>query len=143
MTNTDEAPRRGTLYTDLSKVPIYLSRSENGITLPEFRLWRAPDAIAFAAGLMITPILTFISFRLETGYSGWVFAVCVVATAVAVILLARLPKYGPSALTRWRWKLETRAPRTTCTHAPAALAGRVVDRATGRLVSAEHRKAGV
>lgn len=142
MSNTDEAPRRGTLYTELSKVPIYLSSAENGISMPEFRRWRAPDAIAFAAGVMLTPILTFVSFRLETGYSGWVFGVGVALTAIAVVLLSRLPKYGPTALTRWRWKLEARAPRTTCTHNASLLVGRVVDPGTGRLVSAGHRKAG-
>ncbi|MBN7567162.1 hypothetical protein D2E64_26265 [Mycobacteroides abscessus] len=142
MSNPEE-PRRGTLYTELSKVPIYLSRSESGVSLPEFRRWRIPDALAYAAGLMLTPLFTFISYRLETGYTGWVFVCCLVITVVSIKLLSRLPKYGPTALTRWRWKLEARSPRTTCTHSVAVLAGRVVDPETGRLVSAGHRKQGI
>lgn len=138
----EEEPRRGTLYTELSKVPIYLSRSDSGVSLPEFRRWRIPDAIAYASGLMLTPLLTFISYRLETGYTAWVFVICFVITVVAVLVLSRLPKYGPTALTRWRWKLEARSPRTTCTHSASALAGRVVDPETGLLVNVGHRRMG-
>ena len=110
--STEPDPRRAKVYTDLSEFVVYLSKSRNGFALPEFRRWRAPDAIAGVGGFLLTIILT---------------------TVAAVIVLGRLPKFGPSGLTRLRWRLEARSPRTTATHLPASLAGRAVNPVTGRL----------
>ncbi|CQD24219.1 hypothetical protein BN1232_06109 [Mycobacterium lentiflavum] len=127
----DDEPRRGKLYTDLSKVPIYLSQSRNGFSLPPFRRWRAADAIAGVLGTLATLVLTVTA--LPTGYGLYVLIWGAILTIAAVIVLGKLPKYGPSALTRARWRLEARFPRTSCTHLPSALAGRIVDARTGRL----------
>jgi len=62
--------RRGKLYTDLSKVPIYLSQSRNGFALPRLRCWRAPDAIAGVLGLAATLLFTWAAFG--TGYGRYV-----------------------------------------------------------------------
>ena len=132
----DEELRRGKLYTDLSKVPIYLSQSRNGFSLPRFRRWRAPDAIAGVLGLVTTLLLTWATFG--TGYGRYMLLWGLTLTVASVVALGKLPKYGPSALTRARWRLEARAPRTTCTHLPASLAGRVVDPRTGRLAPLHH-----
>lgn len=129
--STEPDPRRAKVYTDLSEFVIYLSKSRNGLSLPEFRRWRAPDAIAGVAGVLLTVILTVATFG--SGYARYVLVVGIIGTAAAVILLGRLPKFGPSGLTRLRWRLEARSPRTTATHVPASLAGRAVDPRTGRL----------
>ena len=129
----DDEPRRGKLYTDLSKVPIYLSQSRNGFSLPRFRRWRAADAIAGVLGTLATLILAVEA--LDTGNAGYVLACGAILTVAAVMALGKLPKFGPSALTRARWRLEARFPRTSCTHLPSALVGRVVDARTGRLTA--------
>ena len=129
--STEPDPRRAKVYTDLSEFVVYLSKSRNGFALPEFRRWRAPDAIAGVGGFLLTIILTVATFG--SGYPGYVLIVGIIVTVAAVIVLGRLPKFGPSGLTRLRWRLEARSPRTTCTHLPAVLAGRTVDPATGRL----------
>jgi hypothetical protein len=134
---TDDEPRRGKLYTDLSKVPIYLSQSRNGFSLPPFRRWRAADAIAGVLGTLATLVLTVTA--LPTGCGLYVLIWGAIVTIAAVIVLGKLPKYGPSALTRARWRLEARFPRTSCTHLPSTLAGRVVDARTGRLAPAAVR----
>jgi hypothetical protein len=128
----DDEPRRGKLYTDLSKVPIYLSESRNGFSLPRFRRWRAADAIAGVLGTLVTLMLAM--GALDTGCALYVLIWGAILTIAAVVVLGKLPKYGPSALTRARWRLEARFPRTSCTHLSSALAGRVVDARTGRLV---------
>lgn len=129
--STDPDPRRAKVYTDLSEFVVYLSKSRNGFALPEFRRWRAPDAIAGVGGFLLTIILTVATFG--SGYPGYVLIVGILATVAAVIVLGRLPKFGPSGLTRLRWRLEARSPRTTATHLPVSLAGRAVNPVTGRL----------
>jgi hypothetical protein len=131
--STEPDPRRAKVYTDLSEFVVYLSKSRNGFALPEFRRWRAPDAIAGVAGFLLTIILTVATFG--SGYARYVLIVGIIATVAAVILLGRLPKFGPSGLTRLRWRLEASSPRTTCTHLPASLAGRAVNPMTGRLTT--------
>ena len=129
--STEPDPRRAKVYTDLSEFVIYLSKSRNGFALPEFRRWRAPDAIAGVGGFLLTIMVTVATFG--SGYPGYVLIVGIIATVAAVIVLGRLPKFGPSGLTRLRWRLEARSPRTTATHLPASLAGRAVNPMTGRL----------
>ena len=129
--STEPDPRRAKIYTDLSEFVVWLSKSRNGFALPEFRRWRAPDAIAGVGGFLLTIILTVATFG--SGYARYVLLVGVVVTVAAVIVLGRLPKFGPSGLTRLRWRLEAHSPRTSCTHLPAALAGRAVNPLTGRL----------
>jgi hypothetical protein len=124
-------PRRAKVYTDLSEFVVYLSKSRNGFALPDFRRWRAPDAIAGVGFFLLTIILTVATFG--SGYARYVLIVGLVVMVASVIILGRLPKFGPSGLTRLRWWLEARSPRTTCTHLPAALAGRAVNPMTGRL----------
>ena len=129
--STEPDPRRAKVYTDLSEFVVYLSKSRNGFALPEFRRWRAPDAIAGVGGFLLTINLTVATFG--SGYPGYVLIVGIIATVAAVIVLGRLPKFGPSGLTRLRWRLEARSPRTTATHLPVSLAGRAVNPLTGRL----------
>ena len=129
--STEPDPRRAKVYTDLSEFVVYLSKSRNGFALPEFRRWRAPDAIAGVGGFLLTIMVTVATFG--SGYPGYVLIVGIIATVAAVIVLGRLPKFGPSGLTRLRWRLEARSPRTTATHVPASLAGRAVNPMTGRL----------
>ena len=129
--STEPDPRRAKVYTDLSEFVVYLSKSRNGFALPEFRRWRAPDAIAGVGGFLLTIMVTVATFG--SGYPGYVLIVGIIATVAAVIVLGRLPKFGPSGLTRLRWRLEARSPRTTATHLPASLAGRAVNPMTGRL----------
>lgn len=129
--STEPDPRRAKVYTDLSEFVVYLSKSRNGFALPEFRRWRAPDAIAGVGTFLLTIVLTVATFG--TGYARYVLIGGLIVMVAAVILLGRLPKFGPSGLTRLRWRLEAQSPRTTCTHLPAALAGRAVDPHTGRL----------
>ena len=97
MTDEDES-RRGKLYTDLSKVVTYLSKSRNGFSLPAIRRWRAPDAIAFTAGGLLTVIVPIVTIK--TGYAQHILVICFLLTVVSVFALGRLPKFGPSALTR-------------------------------------------
>jgi len=127
----DDQPRRAKLYTDLSKVPIYLSQSRNGFCLPRFRRWRAADATAGVLGTLATLVLTMAA--LPTGYGLYVLVWGATLTIAAIIVAGKLPKYGPSAVTRARWRLEARFPQTSCSHLPSTLAGRVVDARTGRL----------
>lgn len=129
--STEPDPRRAKVYTDLSEFVVYLSKSRNGFALPEFRRWRAPDAIAGVGGFLLTIMVTVATFG--SGYPGYVLIVGIIATVAAVIVFGRLPKFGPSGLTRLRWRLEARSPRTTATHVPASLAGRAVNPMTGRL----------
>ena len=129
--STEPDPRSAKVYTDLSEFVVYLSKSRNGFALPEFRRWRAPDAIAGVGGFLLTIILTVATFG--GGYAGYVLIVGIIATVAAVIVIGRLPKFGPSGLTRMRWRLEARSPRTTPTHLPVSLAGRAVNPLTGRL----------
>ena len=129
--STEPDPRRAKVYTDLSEFVVYLSKSRSGFALPEFRRWRAPDAIAGVGGFLLTIMVTVATFG--SGYPGYVLIVGIIATVAAVIVLGRLPKFGPSGLTRLRWRLEARSPRTTATHVPASLAGRAVNPMTGRL----------
>lgn len=134
--STEPDPRRAKVYTDLSEFVVYLSKSRNGFALPDFRRWRAPDAIAGVGGFLLTIILTVATFG--SGYPGYVLFFGIIATVAAVIVLGRLPKFGPSGLTRLRWRLEARSPRTTATHLPASLAGRAVNPMTGRLTPITH-----
>jgi hypothetical protein len=129
--STEPDPRRAKIYTDLSEFVVWLSKSRNGFALPEFRRWRAPDAVAGVGGFLLTIILTVATFG--TGYARYVLIAGMIVTVAAVIVLGRLPKFGPSGLTRLRWRLEAHSPLTTCTHLPGALAGRAVNPATGRL----------
>jgi hypothetical protein len=129
--STEPDPRRAKVYTDLSEFVVYLSKSRNGFSLPEFRRWRAPDAIAGVGTFLLTIVLTVATFG--TGYARYVLVGGLIVMVASVILLGRLPKFGPSGLTRLRWRLEAQSPRTTCTHLPAALSGRAVDPHTGRL----------
>jgi hypothetical protein len=129
--STEPDPRRAKVYTDLSEFVVYLSKSRNGFALPEFRRWRAPDAIAGVGGFLLTIVLTVATFG--GGYARYVLIAGIIVTVAAVIVLGRLPKFGPSGLTRLRWRLEAHSPRTTCTHLPASLAGRAVNPASGRL----------
>lgn len=129
--STEPDPRRAKVYTDLSEFVVYLSKSRNGFSLPDFRQWRAPDTFAGVGFFLLTIILTVATFG--SGYARYVLVGGVIAMAGSVILLGRLPKFGPSGLTRLRWRLEAQSPRTTGTHLPASLAGRAVDPATGRL----------
>ncbi len=129
--STTEDERRAKLYTDLSEVVTYLSRSRSGMAMPDFRRWRAPDAVAGVGGFLGTVALTVAT--LGSGYARYVLVLGLITTVMAVIALGRLPKFGPTGLTRTRWWLEARSPRTTCTHSPSSLAGRTVDPRTGRL----------
>ncbi len=126
-----DVERRAKLYTDLSEVVTYLSRSRSGMALPEFRRWRAPDAVAGVGGFLGTVASTVATFG--SGYARYVLVLGLLTTVIAVIALGRLPKFGPSGLTRMRWWLEARSPRTTCTHSASALTGCSVDPLTGRL----------
>lgn len=126
-----DVERRAKLYTDLSEVVTYLSRSRSGMALPDFRRWRVPDAFAGVGGFLGTVALTVATFG--TGYARYALILGLITTVVAVAALGRLPKCGPSGLTRMRWWLEARSPRTTCTHSPSTLAGHAVDPRTGRL----------
>ena len=81
----DDEPRRGKLYTDLSKVPIYLSQSRNGFSLPPFRRWRAADAIAGVLGTLATLVATVTA--LPTGYGLYVLIWGAILTIAAVIVL--------------------------------------------------------
>lgn len=138
--STDTDSRQAKVYTDLSEFIVYLSKSRNGFALPEFRKWRVPDAVAGVGLFLATIALTLATFG--SGYARYVLILGLVATVVAVWLLGKLPKFGPDGLTRLRWALEARAPRTSCTHAPVSLAGRRVDPRSGRLVSANTRGRG-
>lgn len=129
--STEPDPRRAKVYTDLSEFVVYLSKSRSGFSLPEFRRWRAPDALAGVGCFLLTIILTVATFG--SGYARYVLIGGIIVTVAAVIILGRLPKFGPSGLTRLRWRLEAHAPRTTSTHLPTSLAGRAVNPATGRL----------
>ena len=129
--STEPDPRRAKVYTDLSEFVVYLSKSRNGFALPEFRRWRAPDAIAGVGGFLLTIILTVATFG--SGYARYVLIAGIIVTVAAVIVLGRLPKFGPSGITRLRWRLEAQSPRTTATHSPSSLTGRAVNPATGRL----------
>ncbi|MFT8176804.1 hypothetical protein ACLXNF_04370 [Mycobacteroides chelonae] len=133
MADDDEQSQRGKLYTDLSKVVTEVSQSRNGFSMPSFRRWRAPDAIAWWVGVLLTvglPIAT-----INTGYAVHVLIACMLLTFAAVFALSKLPKFGPGALTRLRWRLEARTPRTSSSHSVASLSGRTVDPRTGRLVT--------
>lgn len=136
MADVDDDVLRAKVYTELSKVVTYLSESSTGFSLPRFRRWRTPDAVAGTAGVVLTLVLAVVTF--SSGYGRYVLVVGLVMTAAAVVALGKLPKHGPAATTRLRWRLEARSPRTTCTHLPTALAGRVVDPSTGRLTAARH-----
>lgn len=136
MADVEDDVLRAKVYTDLSKVVTYLSESSTGFSLPRFRRWRAPDAIAGTAGVVLTLVLAVVTF--STGYGRYLLVVGLVITAVAVLALGKLPKHGPPATARLRWRLEARSPRTTCTHLAADLAGRVVDPDTGRLSGTQH-----
>lgn len=126
-----DSGRSAKIYTDLSEFVVYLSKSRNGFSLPEFRKWRVPDAIAGVGLFLLTIILTVATFN--TGYARYVLGLGIVATVLSVWLLGKLPKFGPSGMTRLRWRVEARWPRTTCTHLPATLAGRSIDPRSGRL----------
>lgn len=134
-----EEQRQGKLYTDLSNIVIWLSKSRNGFSMPSFRRWRVADSVAAVAGVILTVIFTFVTFG--TGYGRYVLVWGLILTAVSVWLLSKLPKVGPGPMTRLRWLVEARSPRTTCTHAPAVLAGRRFDPHTGRMTApaARHR----
>lgn len=129
----DNEARQAKFYTDLSEFIIYLSKSRSGFALPEFRKWRIPDAVAGVGLFVLTIVLTVATFG--TGYARYVLILGLVATVVSVWLLGKLPKFGPDGLTRLRWMIEARAPRTTSTHLPPSLAARAVDPRTGRLVA--------
>ncbi|TXI56455.1 hypothetical protein [Mycolicibacterium mageritense] len=124
--------RQAKVYTDLSEFIVYLSKSRNGFSLPDFRKWRVPDAVSGIGLFLLTIVLTIVTFG--SGYARYVLIIGLVATVLSVWLLGKLPKFGPDGLTRLRWFVEARAPRTTSTHLAAALADRAVDPRTGRLV---------
>lgn len=128
-----EEQRQGKLYTDLSNIVIWLSKSRNGFAMPSFRRWRVADSIAAVAGVILTVVLTFVTYG--TGYGRYVLIWGMILTAVSVWALGKLPKVGPSPMTRLRWLVEARSPRTTCSHAPAAVAGRRFDPETGRMTA--------
>ncbi|MFV8176756.1 hypothetical protein [Mycolicibacterium peregrinum] len=135
MSNDTDA-RQAKLYTDLSEFIIYLSKSRSGFALPDFRKWRVADAIAGVGLFLLTIVLTVATFG--TGYARYVLVLGLVITVVSVWLLGKLPKFGPDGLTRLRWAIEARSPRTSCTHLPASLAGRGIDPRSGRLVALTH-----
>ena len=110
----NDAPAK--IYSDQRTVTVYLGDSGDGFTLPGKEKWRAPDAIAFVTGSLITAAA--VTVNLDSGYALRILVVGIVLTVTAVWLLSKLPSTRPSLSTRSMWLWENLRPRVRSSHGP-------------------------
>ncbi|BBZ15522.1 hypothetical protein [Mycobacterium branderi] len=109
----DDAPA-AKIYSDQRSLPIYLGDSGDGFTLPFKDKWRAPDALAFVIGFVVTG--SAVTANITSGHALRTLAIGVVLTAAAVWLLGKLPALRPSLSTRAAWLWQNSFPRVRCSH---------------------------
>jgi hypothetical protein len=112
----DDSPAK--VWSDQRDIPIYVGDSGDGFRLPFRENWRPPDAIAAVVGFLSTAAL--VTVNLDGGNALTILIIGVAVTALAVVLLSKLPATRPSVRTRLRWWLADLRPRVSCSHPPPA-----------------------